>query len=161
MSSEHTERRRKPRATPSRGFENEPADEWREEHGRGGPVRSNEPERDYFFEHGASEEREVEKEIATLPALKPMHFQRESYRGQGPSNYRPTDERIRERLCEVLTDHGDIDASSFALEVDCGIVKLEGNVRDEAMKDRLLATVQDIHGVVGVVDRLDVVTRDP
>ncbi len=159
--SEHIDQ---PRATKSRvrGFENEPADEWREEHGRGGPVRSDDPERDYFFEDGASDEREVEQEIKALPALKPMHFQRESYRGQGPSNYRPTDERIRERLCESLTDHGDIDASTLSLEVECGIVKLEGSIRDEAMKDRLLAAVQDVHGVVGVVDKLvsSEVTRD-
>jgi hypothetical protein len=141
---------------PGRGFENEPADEWREEYGRGGPVRSDEPERDFFFEEGASDDREVEQEIQALPALKPIQFQRETYRGQGPSNYRPTDARIRERLCELLTDHADIDASTFSLDVDCGIVKLEGSARDEAMRDRLLAVVQDTHGVVGVVDTLEV-----
>ena len=141
---------------PVRGFENEPADEWREDYGRGGPVRSDDPERDFFFEEGASDDREVEQEIKALPALKPIQFQRETYRGQGPSNYRPTDARIRERLCEQLTDHADIDASTFSLDVDCGIVKLEGSVRDEAMKDRLLAAVQDTHGVVGVVDTLEV-----
>lgn len=148
-----------PNSKRVRGFENEPADEWREEYGRGGPVRSDEPERDFFFEEGASDEPDEEQEIKTLPALKPIQFQRETYRGQGPSNYRPTDARIRERLCELLTDHAEIDASTFSLEVDCGIVKLEGSIHDEAMKDRLLATVQDCHGVVGVVDSLSV-TRD-
>jgi hypothetical protein len=155
MSVEHIDQARMT-SKRVRGFENEPADEWREEYGRGGPVRSDEPERDFFFEEGASDDREVEQELKTLPALKPIQFKRETYRGQGPSNYRPTDARIQERLCELLTDHADIDASTLSLDVDCGIVKLEGSVRDAAMKDRLLAAVQDTHGVVGVVDTLEV-----
>lgn len=154
MSVERTDHRREPR-TVNRGFESEPSDVWREEYGRGGPVRSNEPERDYFFEDNASDERVPDQEFASLPALKPMQFQRESYKGHGPSNYRPTDARIRERLCEQLTDHAEIDASSFTLDVECGIVKLKGKVRDESMKDRLLAAVQDVHGVVGVVDKIE------
>jgi hypothetical protein len=144
-----------------RGFESEPSDEWREDYGRGGPVRSNEPERDYFFEQNASEDGDAqpppsasEAERLSSPALTPMHFQKESFRGRGPRNYRPTDDRIRERLCEVLTDHADVDASDLTLEVECGIVKLHGNLRDAAMKDRVLAAIQDTHGVVGIVDQV-------
>lgn len=144
-----------------RGFESEPSDEWREDYGRGGPVRSNEPERDYFFEQNASDDGDAsydipvsERERSSSPALTPIHVQKESFRGRGPRNYRPSDDRIGERLCEVLTDHPDVDASDLTLEVECGIVRLQGSLRDEAMKDRVLAAIQDTHGVVGVVDQL-------
>lgn len=146
-----------------RGFESEPSDEWREDYGRGGPVRSNEPERDYFFEHNASEEGDAsqasaasEAERSASPALTPIHVKKESFKGRGPRNYRPSDDRIGERLCEVLTDHPDVDASELTLHVECGIVKLRGSLRDEAMKDRVLAAIQDTHGVVGVVDQVQI-----
>ena len=146
-----------------RGFESEPSDEWREDYGRGGPVRSNEPERDYFFEQNASEDGDAsqgsavsEGERSASPALTPIHVQKESFKGRGPRNYRPSDDRIGERLCEVLTDHPDVDASDLTLEVECGIVKLHGSLRDVAMKDRVLAVIQDTHGVVGVVDHVQI-----
>lgn len=147
-----------------RGFESEPSDEWREDYGRGGPVRSNEPERDYFFEQNASDDVDAsdtaaaaERERSSAPSLKPIQVQKETFKGRGPRNYRPTDERIRERLCEVLTDHPDVDASDLVLDVECGIVQLQGSIRHAAMKDRLLAAIQDAHGVVGVVDQVQVV----
>lgn len=148
---------------PRRGFESEPSDEWREDYGRGGPVRSNEPERDYFFEQNVSDEGDphaapvLDRERTTSPALTPIHVQKESFRGRGPRNYRPTDERICERVCEVLTDRTDIDASELHVEVECGIVKLQGNVRSAAMKDRTLAAIEDTYGVVGIVDQVQIV----
>jgi osmotically-inducible protein OsmY len=164
MGTENIEGRK--RAAP-RGFESEPADEWREEYARGGPVRSNEPERDYFFEQNASDEDDqgVQQAHGTRErarprqpaALKPIQFGKESFRGRGPRNYRPTDDRIRERLCESLTDHAEIDAAQLELEVECGIVKLHGKVRDELMKDRLIAAIQDVYGVVGIVDRVELI----
>jgi hypothetical protein len=148
---------------PHRGFESEPSDEWREDYGRGGPVRSNEPERDYFFEQNAADESDPtqgaavsERGGSSPPALTPIHVQKESFRGRGPRNYRPNDERIWERLCEVLTDRTDIDASELTLEVECGIVKLQGSVRNAAMKDKTLAAIQSTHGVVGIVDQLQI-----
>jgi osmotically-inducible protein OsmY len=146
-----------------RGFESEPSDEWREDYGRGGPVRSNEPERDYFFEQNASEDGEASQavsvsdaELSASPALTRIHVQKESFKGRGPRNYRPSDDRIGERLCEVLTDHPDVDASDLTLEVECGIVKLQGSLRDEVMRDRVLAAIQNTHGVVGVVDQVQI-----
>lgn len=146
-----------------RGFESEPSDEWREDYGRGGPVRSNEPERDYFFEQNASEDGDAsqavgvsEAERSASPALTRIHVQKESFKGRGPRNYRPSDDRIGERLCEVLTDHPDVDASDLTLEVECGIVKLQGSLRDEVMRDRVLAAIQNTHGVVGVVDQVQI-----
>lgn len=146
-----------------RGFESEPSDEWREDYGRGGPVRSNEPERDYFFEQNASEDGDLSQAIAVpeaersaSPALTRIYVRKESFKGRGPRNYRPSDDRIGERLCEVLTDHPEIDASDLTLEVECGIVKLQGSLSDEVMKDRVLAAIQNTHGVVGVVDQIQI-----
>jgi osmotically-inducible protein OsmY len=154
MSAEHIESERE---VSRRGFENEPADEGREDYLHGGPVRSNEPERDYFFEQQAADDEQApqmdtERELA----LNPIHIKKKSFKGRGPRNYRPTDERIRERLCEVLTDHVDIDASDISLEVECGIVQLKGSIGSQAMKDRLLAVAQEMHGVVGIVDQIQV-----
>jgi len=143
-----------------RGFESEPADEWREDYGRGGPVRSNEPERDWFFEHNASR-TDAKQKIAVSPDLGSSariaaHYARASYRGRGPRGYRPSDERLREIICERLTDHPRIDASDVEIDVQSGIVHLSGAIPDHAMKQALLELVGQIYGVSGVVDRINV-----
>jgi hypothetical protein len=45
-------------------FENEPADAGREAYKRGGPIRTGEPERDYFIEQNTAVEKATESGAA-------------------------------------------------------------------------------------------------
>jgi osmotically-inducible protein OsmY len=59
---------------------------------------------------------------------------RESHRGRGPKGYARSDERLREMICERLTDDPRIDASDIDLEVANQTVKLTGSVPDRRTK---------------------------
>lgn len=56
------------------------------------------------------------------------------HRGIGPSSYVRTDERIREDVCERLTDHPEVDARHLDVAVENGVVLLQGTVSDRVMK---------------------------
>ena len=50
------------------------------------------------------------------------------YVGRGPRGYKRPDDRIREDVCERLTEHGQVDASDIEIKVDNAEVTLTGNV---------------------------------
>ena len=54
--------------------------------------------------------------------------------GRGPRNYRRDDGRIHEDVCEMLTRHGNIDASDVEVEVKDGEVFLRGSVETRGQK---------------------------
>ena len=56
------------------------------------------------------------------------------YRGVGPRGYRRDDARIREDVCDVLTENDALDASSISVAVQDGVVKLSGTVPQRLMK---------------------------
>jgi hypothetical protein len=58
----------------------------------------------------------------------------QSYRGMGPKGFRRSDERLREQVCEALTDNDEIDASDVEVMVKEGEVTLSGIVEDRRMK---------------------------
>lgn len=152
------------RAESPRGFESEPSDEWREDYGRGGAVRSNEPERDWFFEQNANCDTstpDLPNESSKTSSVASMYPDRRSYKGHGPIGYRPRDERIQELLCERLTEHPGIDATEISVAVDSGIVKVQGTVKSDRMKRTLLQTIRGSLGVIGVLDDIDVDERPP
>lgn len=59
---------------------------------------------------------------------------RDSHRGRGPKGYTRSDDRLREIICERLTDDPRIDASEIHVEVKDQIVKLTGNVASRRTK---------------------------
>jgi osmotically-inducible protein OsmY len=67
------------------------------------------------------------------------------HRGRGPRNYRRSDERIREMICERLTDDPYVDASEVSIEVRDGVITLSGDVPERRMKHR----VEDIASEMG------------
>lgn len=81
-----------------------------------------------------------------------------SYRGVGPKDYRHSDERLREFVCEILSDDPRVDASQFTVEVKDGEVCLDGQVPVPEMKSRAEALIAQC-GVVGIHNRLRIVDR--
>lgn len=81
---------------------------------------------------------------------------RPSYRGRGPKNYRRSDERIREDVCERLTLDDHIDATEVEVEVADGIVTLTGSVTERFAKRRAEDISESVHGVKDVENKLRV-----
>jgi hypothetical protein len=166
MNPERTD----PRRAADRYFETEPADEWQEAYGRGGPVRSDEPERDYFFENSAAptqpadfEQRRRQRRMSwraegaqDYPGGELEEQLAISHRGKGPKSYRPSDERLRERVCEQLTDDPFVDATDIDVAVANCEVTLSGTVETRRMKYALEDLVAGIPGVSAVHNSVQV-----
>jgi hypothetical protein len=80
------------------------------------------------------------------------------FRGRGPRGYRRSDERIREDVCECLTDDERIDATNVQVEVKDCEVTLSGTVNSREEKRRAedlierLSGVKDVHNTLRVVN---------
>jgi len=79
-----------------------------------------------------------------------------NFRGVGPRNYVRPDDRIREEVCDLLTDASDIDASDIEVEVHRGQVTLTGTVRDHDTKYSAEEIAWWASGVKDVHNRLRV-----
>jgi hypothetical protein len=77
------------------------------------------------------------------------------YSGVGPRGYRRSDERIREDVCEVLAEAGQLDASDIEVSVSAGIVTLRGSVPDRRMKRMAEDAADSCAGVRDVRNELD------
>lgn len=76
--------------------------------------------------------------------------------GRGPRGYQRSDERIREDVCDVLCDHGYVDASEIEVTVQSGEVTLTGIVRERAQKRMAEDAVERVAGVRDVHNQLRV-----
>ncbi len=84
--------------------------------------------------------------------------QRGMYRGKGPVGYQRSDERIRENVCEALTDDEHVDASHIEVTVKNGDVTLAGTVSERRMKRLAEDVVERVSGVKDVQNQLRVVS---
>jgi len=84
---------------------------------------------------------------------------RTDLRGLGPRGYRRSNDRIREDVCELLTDDEQIDASNIDVAVQDGEVTLSGGVNSRAEKRRAEDLIEDLSGVKDVHNRLRVVNE--
>jgi hypothetical protein len=161
------------RPYPPRGFEIEPSDEWREDYGRGGPVRSDEPERDWFFERNAAPSRETRSDAPSASKAAALRHDADrgfvstsaptlvkpvSYRGLGPKGYTPRDERLYEIICERLTEHPAVDARQVSIAVDQGVVTVSGSVPTRTMKHLLEDAIAGVYGVVEIRNEVKVIS---
>jgi osmotically-inducible protein OsmY len=71
-----------------------------------------------------------------------------------PKNYRRSDERVLEDVCDALADHGDFDASDVEVHVEDGTVILRGTVRSRWAKWYAFDVAAGIRGVEDVVNEL-------
>lgn len=76
------------------------------------------------------------------------------YRGMGPKGYMRSDERIRDELCERLSEADDIDASEIDVSVRNGVAILQGEVMDRWMKYRAEDLADSCAGVKDVQNAL-------
>lgn len=81
---------------------------------------------------------------------------RASHRGKGPKGYRRDDNRIKEDVCERLSDSEEIDASEIEVKVNEGEVILEGSIPERFMKRMAEDLVESISGVKDVNNQLRV-----
>jgi hypothetical protein len=84
----------------------------------------------------------------------------ESYRGRGPRGYRRSDDRVRDEVCERLTDDSSVDASDISVDVNDGDVTLTGTVASRQQKRSAADCIDRVPGVRDVFNRLRVATRD-
>jgi BON domain len=83
----------------------------------------------------------------------------EGFRGRGPRGYRRSSERIREDVCEALTDERTVDAADIEVDVADGIVTLRGIVSDRRQKRRAEDVAERAGGVRDVRNQLEISER--
>jgi hypothetical protein len=76
------------------------------------------------------------------------------YVGRGPTGYVRSDERIREDVCDRLTQHGRIDAGQVDVSVSNGEVTLRGHVPDRESKRLAEDVAESVFGVHDVRNEL-------
>ncbi len=85
--------------------------------------------------------------------------QRQSHRGKGPSGYTRSDERIRETVCEMLTEHDHVDATNIEVTVKGGEVMLGGSVEDRRQKRLAEDIAEQVSGVKDVQNQIRVMEK--
>ena len=83
-------------------------------------------------------------------------FQGTSYAGRGPRGYQRTDDRIREDVCDRLTDDPRIDASDIEVHVKGGELTIAGSVRTRDEKRFAEDLAERVTGVREVNNNLRV-----
>ena len=79
---------------------------------------------------------------------------RPDFRGRGPKGYVRPDDRIRDEVCDRLTDDPELDASDIEVKVDNGEVILSGLVDSRADKIRAEVDADEVSGVKDVQNLL-------
>jgi hypothetical protein len=104
--------------------------------------------------HGSLDERPREARDAGGPVRERMAQRRGPHAGKGPVGFQRSDERIRELVCEALTDDGEIDATRIEVSVKGGEVALTGAIEDRRMKRLAEDCVEAVPGVKDVHNQL-------
>jgi hypothetical protein len=76
------------------------------------------------------------------------------HRGKGPSGYMRSDDRIREDVCDILTDDDHVDASHIEISVKNGEVTLSGTVPDRRSKRMAEDAIEHARGVKDVINNI-------
>jgi hypothetical protein len=81
---------------------------------------------------------------------------RAPFAGRGPKDYRRSDDRVREEVCDCMTDDPMLDASEITVQVSEGVVTLSGTVMSRDQKRRAEDVAERISGVTDVANQLRV-----
>ena len=79
---------------------------------------------------------------------------RPNFRGIGPKNYERSDDRIREDVCERLSQDEYVDAHDIEVGVSEGVVTLSGTIDDRNSKRRAEDIAESVGGVRDVQNQL-------
>lgn len=82
------------------------------------------------------------------------------HRGRGPADYTRSDDRIREDVCDRLTEDWAVDARNIRVQVASGEVTLDGTVDSRQAKRQAEDCVDHISGVRHVQNNLRVQERN-
>lgn len=82
-----------------------------------------------------------------------------NHSGKGPKNYKRSDERIKDLVCQKLADDPELDASNVEVEVNNSEVTLTGNVNGKFEKYLVEDLVESVSGVSHVDNRIRVSKR--
>ena len=82
--------------------------------------------------------------------------QRAPYAGRGPKDYKRSDDRVREEICDCMTDDPLLDASDIVVQVSSGVVTLSGTVSSRDQKRRAEDVAERVSGVNDVTNQLRV-----
>ena len=79
------------------------------------------------------------------------------YAGRGPKDYKRSDDRVREEICDCMTDDPLLDASEIVVQVSNGEVTLSGSVSSREQKRRAEDVAERVSGVTDVTNQLRIV----
>lgn len=106
-------------------------------------------------QHGAYGERDWQRG-STPPHYgeTPQPPARPSHRGRGPKDYTRADDRIRDEVCELLTDEETLDATGIEVRVETGEVILSGTVTSREDKRAAEQIAESVRGVTDIHNQL-------
>jgi hypothetical protein len=79
-----------------------------------------------------------------------------SFVGLGPRNWRPSDKKLKERVCEVLTRSHEVDPTEMNVKVKDGVAYLSGTIKSRGMKRVAEDLVGSIPGIIDVFTNLQI-----
>ncbi|MFM6929798.1 MAG: BON domain-containing protein [Bdellovibrio sp.] len=116
----------------------------------GAGANDRESSRDYSTNYSRDYNRDMPSDYTSTP----QRASSSSYAGKGPKNFKRSDERIQEEVCEMLTRHHDINADDVEVEVKDGEVTLFGTVSERRMKHMAEDVAERCFGVKDVVNNI-------
>lgn len=105
------------------------------------------------YQHGFSQENVNDRIRGKMGTRRGEHF------GKGPRNWKKSDERIREEICEALYYDRFVDASDIDVSVEDGVVYLRGWVESRDAKREAEKCIEDVVGVFDVRNELHMRNR--
>ncbi|MEI9936113.1 MAG: BON domain-containing protein [Pseudomonadota bacterium] len=124
-----------------------------QERGYRGPSSA---DRGRYFQPDPRQHRETFGSRSRAEADRPSGLQVAGFYGRGPKGYIRSDARIREDVCERLSDSDEVDASDIEVTVLDREVTLEGSVETRRMKHLAEDIADAVPGVEDVHNRVTV-----
>jgi hypothetical protein len=82
------------------------------------------------------------------------------FTGYGPKNYKRSDDRIYDEVCDALLRDRYVDASNVGVKVQTGVVFLSGKVNSRQIKKRAEEVIEGLPGVQDVRNELTIVKSE-
>jgi hypothetical protein len=113
----------------------------------------------YYYPHKRLEPAR-DADLGRGPSGTSWNRQIPDYYGLGPKNWKISDEKLREKVCEVLLHSIEVDASDMEVDVKDRIVNLSGSVASKGMRRVAEDLVGSIPGVEDVFTNLKIMNSN-